>query len=86
MKTALTIRNLPQEVARLVQRKASREGLSLNQAVRRLLEQALGAPAGRPSALSHDLDALAGSWTAEEAGAFEQALAEQRGVDRELWR
>jgi hypothetical protein len=33
-----------------------------------------------------DLEALAGSWTKEEAAAFEKHLAAQRKIDRELWK
>ena len=35
--------------------------------------------------LYHDLDALAGSWTALEASEFDKALAEQRRIDEDLW-
>jgi hypothetical protein len=34
----------------------------------------------------HDLDALAGTWTAEEASEFLKALADFEQVDQELWR
>ena len=33
----------------------------------------------------HDLDALAGGWSAEEAEEFERALAEQRRIEPEIW-
>ncbi len=82
---AITLRNLPPEVARLVREKARAEGISLNQAVIRVLEAQLGGRA-RTEAVHHDLDALAGAWSAAEAAAFEQALAEGRRVDEELWR
>jgi hypothetical protein len=36
--------------------------------------------------LHHDLDHLAGTWSDEEAAAFDAALLEQRRVDPELWR
>ena len=35
--------------------------------------------------LNYDLDHLAGTWSTEEATAFEATLAEQRRVDPELW-
>lgn len=82
---AITLRNLPSEVARLVREKARAEGISLNQAVIGVLEAYLGGR-GRTETVHHDLDELAGAWTAAEAAAFEQALAEQRRLDPELWR
>jgi hypothetical protein len=34
----------------------------------------------------HDLDHLAGTWSKEEAEAFEKLIAEQRTIDPELWK
>jgi hypothetical protein len=36
--------------------------------------------------LHTDLDDLAGSWSRDEADAFDRALAEQRAIDPELWK
>jgi plasmid stability protein len=82
----ITLRKLPHEVARVVQRRAKEHGTSISKAVVGLLEEAVGSrrPAGA-ARLYHDLDSLAGSWTAEEAEAFDQALREQRPIDPELW-
>jgi len=33
----------------------------------------------------HDLDSLAGTWTADEADEFDRRLAEQRQVDEAAW-
>jgi hypothetical protein len=57
-------------------------GLSLNRTVIRILEEALG----QRRELHHDLDHLAGTWSAEEAAAFDAALTEQRRIDPELWK
>jgi hypothetical protein len=32
-----------------------------------------------------DLDSLAGTWSAEEADAFDRLLAAQRRIDDEVW-
>ena len=34
---------------------------------------------------SHELDALAGTWSDEEAKAFDKATAEMRSIDMESW-
>ena len=84
---AITLRNVPQPVQRLIERKAAKEGLSLNKAVIRLLEDATEGGVRRQSSRRfHDLDHLAGTWTDAEADAFNTALAEQRKVDPELWK
>lgn len=86
MKT-ITLRNLSPELARLVRRRAQERGTSLARAVVGLLEERLGIRGGGAAPAVHDdLDALAGSWTDEEAACFEKALAEQRPIDPELWR
>jgi hypothetical protein len=81
---AMTLRNLPPSIDRLIREKAVLEGTSVNRAAVKLLEEHLGAPQGER--LHHDLDALAGSWREEEAEAFDQALTAQRRIDPELWK
>ena len=84
---AVTLRNVPPELARIIRRKASEKRTSVNKAVISLLEESLGIrgkKADKP--LHHDLDALAGSWTKEEVSAFERALARQRAIEPDLWK
>ncbi|HYX23762.1 MAG TPA: hypothetical protein VFC23_06380 [Thermoanaerobaculia bacterium] len=82
--TAITLRNIPPKLQEVIRQRASTDGLSLNKTVLRMLEEAAGQTAsGRE--LHDDLDQLAGTWSTEEAAAFEAALAEQRRVDPELW-
>ena len=83
----ITVRNLPQQLEVALKLRASREGKSLNRAVIELLEQALGLAGGQHRGRRHhELDSLFGSWSEPEAVAFDQALAEQRQVEDELWR
>ncbi len=84
---ALTVRNLPSEVARIIRRKAREKRMSVNKAVISLLEEHAGIRGKKKGrSLHHDLDALAGSWTKREASAFERALARQRAIDAEEWK
>ncbi len=81
------LRKLPPEVIKAVQRRARERGTSINKAVISLLEEAVGIRNKvQRSMLHHDLDALAGSWTKEEAVRFEAVLRKQRQVDPELRR
>lgn len=84
---AITLRNLPTELARTVQRRAKQKKTSVNKAVIELLEESAGGTAKRTAPVRyHDLDHLAGTWTTEEAAAFEQLVADQRPIDPELWK
>ncbi len=80
----VTLRNLTPKLVRAILARATGEGTSITKAVIRILEEATGVrnQAGR---LHHDLDELAGRWSAEEAQRFEQELTEQRKIDPELW-
>lgn len=83
--TAITLRNIPLDLQEAIRRRAGAEGLSYNKTVLRMLEEAAGQRAARRK-VHHDLDHLAGTWSDEEADAFDAALAEQRQIDPELWR
>lgn len=83
--TAITLRNIPPKLQEVIRKRAGKAGLSLNKTVIRMLEEAAGQRATTGRGLHHDLDHLAGTWTDEEAAAFDVALAEQRRVDPELW-
>jgi len=82
---AITLRNLPDAVARLVRHKAATLGISLNRAVILVLEERLGPERPRDEPRHHELDELAGAWSPAEARAFDRALAAQRAIDPELW-
>jgi hypothetical protein len=83
---AITIRNIPPAVSRAIRQKADTERTSLNKAVVSLIEERLGAGWKARKMRHHDLDFLAGSWTRQEAEAFDEALAEQRAIDAGLWK
>jgi hypothetical protein len=70
-----------------MQAEARRTGLSLEAVVERLVQR--GIAAERQAAHSppfHDLDALAGTWSAEQAAEFEAAIADFERVDSTLWK
>jgi hypothetical protein len=84
----VTLRKIPPELARRIRRRAEQEGTSASRTVIKLLEEGTGIrPQGTiKKSLHHDLDALAGAWTAPEAEAFERALSGQRRIDPDLWK
>jgi len=78
---ALTVRNVPPELAEALEREKQRRGESLNQTVLELLAQGLGV--GQPR--SNGLAELAGGWSQEEFEEFEAAVAPFEAVDAEVW-
>lgn len=77
----LTIRNVPPQLSEALNRVKSQRGTSLNQTVIDVLSQALGVTAVRSNGLAR----LAGAWTEEELGEFEQSVTQFEQIDPELW-
>ena len=82
----LSIRGLDDEAAAKLKEAAARQGLSVNAYTLMLLRSGLGLPAGQDQRVHHDLDELAGTWSEEEARAFESQLEAFEEIDRDLWR
>ena len=85
---AVTLRNVPPEIAKLVRKEADRQRTSINKAVISLLQTRVEGRKKKKTktATYDDLDALAGSWTKKEAAEFDKALNSQRSIDPELWK
>lgn len=83
---AITLRNLPEPVARAVRERAAAYHISLNRAVIQFLEERLAPLPERVATLHHDFDKYAGLWNAEEADEFNRALGDLRRIDPELWK
>lgn len=80
----LTVRKVPDELAKALQKERRRRGKSLNQTVIELLKQALGMDWGPP--VANGLEKLAGTWTREDFDRFERATAVFERIDEEQWR
>ena len=82
----MSIRGLDDKVLARLKRQAEQEGGSLNSLVLRLLQN-VGAPAQLHALTKFDdLDALAGTWSEEEAQAFERNTAAFAEIDEALWK
>ena len=84
----LTVRGFDDELSDRLRALARREGISLNQAALRLLRKGAGLTdggAGRGK-VGSSLDDFIGSWTAEEADAFDAAIQDFEVIDEEMWR
>jgi len=83
----VTLRNLPPELGLFIRKQAKKKGLSLNKTVIDLLQQVTQKNERTKRRIIHDdLDALAGSWSKQEAKNFEKTLCAQRAIDTELWK
>jgi hypothetical protein len=83
--TSITIHNLDDSLATLLRAKARADGTSLNQAIKRLLEGALGV---RPSTTKHrkEFARFYGMWSKAQATEFDKAVADLEKADPGDWR
>jgi hypothetical protein len=82
----ITLRKLPPAVERAIRERAEEGGVSLNKAVLRLLEEALGLSRPKRPRVNPDFDEFIGSWTEAEAREMQRFLAEERRIEPDLWR
>jgi plasmid stability protein len=82
---SITIHNLEPELERQLKARARAEGASLNQLVKRLLEQSLGL---RQSQQPHrkSFEAFLGVWSKDELRRFERTTEDFNKVEEEEWR
>jgi len=80
-KSQYTLRSIPPELDKLLRKKARVEQVSLNRVTIKVLEESLLA---ETAPRYGDLDFCVKSWESEPE--VEDALSEQRKVDKDLWR
>ena len=80
MEKQLTIRGVPAEIARKLQKLSSARGRSVNATVLEILHQALGESPRRERLARY------ATWTAQDVAEVEEAVAAQRVVEDKLWR
>ena len=84
---AVTLRNIPVEIAKKIERKANKAHISINRAVIELLEDNFGIGRhNKEKTVHHDLDHLSGTWSRKEASRFEKTLLKSRKIDTEVWK
>ena len=84
----LTVRGFDDDLERSIRQLARRDRISLNQAALKLLRRGAGLPDGQGDGrtIGDALDDLFGSWTQDEADAFDAALEVFESVDESAWR
>jgi hypothetical protein len=86
MLSQLTIRGFDPALEAEIQRLAKAEGISLNQAVLRLLRKGAGVGQDNPDLIGHALDGFIGDWTHKEASRVDKLVADFEHIDPELWK
>lgn len=79
----LTVRNVPEHVARALRTEKETQSKSLNQTVIDVLERGLGF--GPLGTRSNGLARFSGGWTAEELDEFNDAVRPFEEIDEDLW-
>lgn len=83
----LTIRGVDRELEQCIRQLASREGISLNQAVLKLLRRGAGLVERHDgsNAIGTSLDHLIGTWTDREAAEMNSTLEDFSKIDDAMW-
>ena len=82
MSVAISIPSVDDATAARLRTEAERRGITIEELVLELIQQGIENLEAPPY---HDLDALAGTWSKEDADAFLEAIAELEQVDEKLW-
>jgi hypothetical protein len=86
MPRSITISDIDDATARWLIEEAERRGVSVETVAEQLLLRGLESERRRAALPTYyDLDALAGTWSEDEAAAFLQVVADFEQVDQSLW-
>jgi hypothetical protein len=75
------LRGVPQKVMIQLKREAKKLGLTVSVLILKMIERGLGVSCEKSS--YHDLDHLAGSWSADEEKAFEENTKQFVKIDKD---
>ena len=82
---SITIHKLEPDLAERIEKRAKREGISLNRAVKSILRSALGLSKPPPVDHREDFLDLIGAWSSDESTAFEARIREIRTIEVNDW-
>lgn len=82
---SISLRGIDDKVKELLQKEATRAGISVNALLLNLIHKGIGHdPTCRSK--NYDLDRLAGTWTTAEAEEFFKATEVFEKIDQDLWK
>jgi hypothetical protein len=83
--TNFNLRGLDAEVMSTLKKEAKKQQTSVNVLILKLIEQGIGFSREIKRLVYHDLDKLAGTWSAKEAKEFEKNTQYFEKIDEDLW-
>jgi hypothetical protein len=86
MKLVISFQEADEPLIQELRERAEQQNVSLDALVLDLVRLGLEASKGGSQLrIYHDLDDLAGTWSAQEAKAFERVMADFEKIDERLW-
>jgi len=82
---SITIHKVEDPTFKLIKQRADADGISVNQAVKKLLEEALGVKTSRSSRHAEDFREFLGLWSDQEFDKFEQTTQDMGKVNDGDW-
>jgi len=80
------LRGLTKNVMSALKLEAKRQKLSVNSLLIKMIENNLGYSHMVKRPIYHDLDKLAGTWSASDVKQFEKNIKDFEKIDREIWK
>ena len=82
---SITIHNLDDSLASLIQEKAKKEGLSLNKTIKNLLKKSLGIDADADNDHKSEFIDLFGVWSKQDENEFNRRINDLSKIDLQDW-
>jgi len=82
---SMTIHNIDARLAELIKAKAESEGVSVNKAIKNLLESALGITPRPQNKYLNDFKEFSGLWSQSDLAEFEEETSDTGLIDSEEW-
>lgn len=79
------LRGISPQVMVALKREAEKQNTSVNVLILQLVEKGIGYSHEIKRPVFHDLDKLAGTWTAKDAKDFEKNTRDFEKIDKDIW-
>jgi hypothetical protein len=84
--STMTIRGFDDQTVKALKEKAKQEGLSVNAAIVKLVQEELGLKKRKRIVVYNDLDHLAGTWSEKEYKEFHKKIRDFEKIDETMWK
>ena len=82
---SITIHKLDEPLAKLIEQKAKKEGLSLNKTIKNILEEAFGIKYKKRN-VKNSFSKFSGKWSQDDLNEFIENTKEFEKIDKENWK